>query len=92
MKKLGFYILLVFFVTVQFSCKKELNALPANAIVSGDVIQDETTAGESGVGVGSRASWTTRGEPLAATQLAVEVHGARMDRVQGLNPVGHLRE
>jgi starch-binding outer membrane protein, SusD/RagB family len=44
MKKLGFYILLVFFVIVQFSCKKELNAPPANAIVSSDVIQDAQSA------------------------------------------------
>ena len=44
MKKLPVYILLVFFAGAQLSCKKDLNALPSNAKVEGNVILDQKSA------------------------------------------------
>lgn len=44
MKKLIILILILLTATLQFSCKKELNALPSNAKVEGNVILDSKSA------------------------------------------------
>ena len=44
MKKLPIYILLVSLSGAQLSCKKDLNALPSNAKVEGNVILDQKSA------------------------------------------------
>ncbi|HWK07761.1 MAG TPA: RagB/SusD family nutrient uptake outer membrane protein [Puia sp.] len=44
MKRISIYISLMFFAGTQFSCKKDLNTLPGNAIVGSDVIVDSKSA------------------------------------------------
>lgn len=44
MKRIIIYILFVVLTGIQFSCKKDLNALPSNAKVEGNVILDQKSA------------------------------------------------
>jgi hypothetical protein len=44
MKKIVFYIMILLVVTNQYACKKDLNALPPQAKVEGNVIVDQKSA------------------------------------------------